>query len=153
MGAPNPDNYRYRLSLTAKQIQYIMKNLITPDNMHDPAILDLLTAFATVNKKIAIGEAPDYIPTPRPTVADKLGMDSTVSVPETFSFGTDKLRFASKEEYWKWAYDRYAAAPDTCDTGILEAASEHMYLHDMLEHSDEALVEAGELPEFMENMK
>ena len=131
------DSYKYRLSLTARQIQLIMERMITPETITSPEILDLMSAFAGVNKKIAGGEAPDYIPTPRETIADKLGMHTSNNVAADMSFGMAGKTFQSKEVYWEYCYMQHMQGKE-CTPAMLEAANEHRYLNDLMSKEEEA---------------
>lgn len=147
---------KYRLSLTATNIRTIMAMSLTEENVTKPDVQDVIAALAPTNRKIQEGtKQPDYIPKPRPTLEELLGiepddiptvkqhhtaedMDST----KAMTFGTNRT-FSSKEEYWEWSYKKWAKKPEACTTGMVEAAMEYMYLKGMLSEADSATFELG----------
>lgn len=133
---------KYRPSLTAELIEHLIvlatKDLTSFEAINTTESRNALAVLAPFKAKIQnAGIVPAYTisSTPRPTLADSLGM--TTSQP--LSTGE------SKEEYWERCYQKYLTAPLTCTYADLQAAYEHMYLNSLFTPEQLIAFESGTL--------
>lgn len=159
-------NLKYRPSLTADQIEFILRltkqfyidltgspelDLVEANQAF--AVIATLTPFQAKIRNLAI--TPAYIPSDTPaktSTLESLGgtdsdthiptlpsYDDSIGVPET---NLSSLPPISKEELWAASYAKYLIDPVSCTIQEIEEAREHKYLENLMTVEE---VEAFEL--------
>ena len=122
-------NKKYRPVLSAGAISHILA-LAKSENPISTTSLEVIGILAPFMAKIendAISAA--YEATPKMSLEEKLGIGMPSSM---HSMEVLKIPTVSKEEYWEQCYNKYKSNPISCTLSEIQAAREHMYLHDLM---------------------
>ena len=138
---PNTPITKYRPSFTEAQMDTIMTlcNRVLSDikqgETQKPFNLECLTIIGILTplkaKILANVRTPDYIATPRETLAERLGFETEIPIDTSIS----------KEAYWEQCYNKYINTPDSCNLQDIKAAKEHMYINNLMTPEQEAQFE------------
>lgn len=113
---------KYRPVLSAGAISHILA-LAKSESPITSASLEVISILAPFMAKIendAISAA--YEATPKQSLEEKLGIGVPVTHPIVLA----------KEAYWEVCYSKYKTNPTSCSLQEIQAAREHMYLHDLM---------------------
>ena len=117
---------KYRPVLSAGAISHILA-LAKSESPITSASLEVISILAPFMAKIendAISAA--YEATPKQSLEEKLG----IGMPLPNKHETTMT--LTKEEYWESCYAKYKNLPTECTLKEIQAAREHMYLHDLM---------------------
>jgi hypothetical protein len=119
---------KHRPSLTLEQLKHIA--YLAKQDVYNADSLNLLSTLVPFIAKIEVGASKGaYSTKPKQSIEDKLGMNTAPMYCITVG---KHITAVTKEEYWKWCYAKYSEDIDTCTLPELQAAKEHMYLHDLM---------------------
>lgn len=134
---------KYRVSLTAEQISYIIvkaKLDIADSSKESDIAYQLIPYLAPFITKIENnGIKPAFIPKPKESLMSKLGALEELAPPRV-----------TKEETWAQSYARYKLDPTSCNMVQIQEAHEHMYLNELM---DKEQVRAFELKDAIAEVK
>lgn len=115
---------KYRPVLSATAIAHIIALAKSEHPLSSRSIEVIATLSPFLAKIENAGVAPAYTQAPpKPSLEESLGMVETATV---------QLFGESKEKYWHSCYNKYKINPVSCSLVEIEAAREHMYLHDLM---------------------
>lgn len=119
---------KHRPTLTREQIVRIIELARTPtiSDLDLQLISSLVPYLSKIDNATVV---PAYNTTSRASVLEQLG--GPIS---QISHVTQE----SKEEYWSTCYTKYAAHPEVCTVLEIQAAKEHMYLHNLMNEQEVA---------------
>jgi len=117
-----PSISKYRPSLSPLLIEKILE-LAKKELPLSAESIQLISILAPFQAKIQNdGLIPAYSSAPKLTVEESIGMvESAHSRP-----------YQSKEEFWLSCYNLYIEHPEKCTLIEIQAAREHMYLHELM---------------------
>jgi len=139
---------KYRPVLTSVQILHILAVCKREQPLSD-ASLSVISTLSVFKAKIDnAGVKPAYSSRDEQTIAAakqqqtlmELGTDkpSLYSLPTPSVPATADYTATSKEDYWEQCYIKYTDDPALCNLEELAAATEHMYLNDLMTSEQEA---------------
>jgi len=133
---------KYRPVLTAGLVDHIMflAKSESPISQESIELISILAPFQAKIKNAGVAEA--YSTTAKPSLEEQLGMPSA-TVPTVFQLGA--TTYLSKEEYWAACYHIYLRSPSLLSLEEIQAAREHMYLHDLMSDDEMRLFESHNL--------
>jgi hypothetical protein len=135
---------KYRPSLTAAQIRYILKlaKLESPLTEESKSVIKTLSPFLAKIDNEAISPAYEYAE--RPSILESLGADSLNS-PE-FNKETNKAIINSL------CYEQWKQQPESCSLEEIAAAQEHAYINDLMTPEEEESYES-EIDKLADNIR
>lgn len=137
--SPDTNRIKYRPVLTARMIEHIIalakqENPISSESIE---VLGILAPFQAKIQNAALTPAYTSAP-PKPSIEESLGMNQPATVP-TSLYGVH----SKKEVYWQACYSKYIINPLSCTVEEIQAAREHMYLHDKMSEEEKEKFEAA----------
>jgi len=134
---------KYRPVLTSLQITHILHLAKAENPLSDLSlsVVSTLSVFQTKIENAAVLPAYSSILSTA-TKEEKQLLDLGGTPIESASTALVEYREQlTKEESWELCYAKYLLNPDSCSIDELEAAMEHMYLHDLMTPAQEAAYE------------
>jgi hypothetical protein len=120
---------KYRPVLTLEQMKHIISLAKATPNEDSISVISTLYPYIAKAEMQAI--VPAYTIKEKPTLETKLGFshEEITAITGNHNHISEAM---DKEVYWKLAYEKWLANPDSCTTDELLAANEHRYLHDLM---------------------
>lgn len=118
---------KYRPVLSATAIAHIIALAKSEHPLSSRSIEVIATLSPFLAKIENAGVAPAYTEKPVLSLEEKLGMPVPLH-----SVSKEQLANQTKEVYWNVCYNKYKINPVSCSLVEIEAAREHMYLHDLM---------------------
>ena len=128
---------KYRPVLPAKLIKHALKlaKLEQPISQESIELIGILAPFEA--KIAAQAITPAYTTSSQESLLSSLGGEEE----------TQRAQSLSKEAYWAACYDKYTKHREECSLEEIQAAREHMYLHDLMSAEElEAFEQGASLP-------
>ena len=132
---------KYRPVLPAKLIKHALKlaKLEQPISQESIELIGILAPFEA--KIAAQAITPAYTTSSQESLLSSLGGEGEEGTQRTQ--GTQGTQSLSKEAYWAACYDKYTKHREECSLEEIQAAREHMYLHDLMSAEELEAFEQG----------